>query len=456
LLKVLLQNPVYVATAKVNISTERANLTVQPTELTELTTIKLNESIVNSEVHVIRSHQLLERVVRALKLQTTKGGVVGIANAANDDTEIGQEALRLGARLRAIPIRASNVIQIQFPASDPSNAATLVNRLVDEYLLFHGEVHGPQGLTSFYDEQRRALLASLDLGETALRDFSVQEGVVYPKAEIQAEVSGIARTEESLRNVNVAIVGTEERLRMVREQLLEQPDMVKGSQLVELSPAARGLREQVVDRRVERVALLRKYTEKSRLVRDNQMEIDDLEAQLGEALRREATLVTKQLYRVNPIQKKLMGELLDLEAALKEQRARKAVLESDAAIGRRRLVALKKKAIQLDRLEQDVRRSRDLVELFDRRAQEARIGEAMDREKLVNVEVIERPALPLPRTDDRSTPLLLALVSGLAVALGGAFGAEYLSRTVRFDKDVEKYLGLPVLASIPDTKASES
>src|SRR6266436_3339529 len=61
-----LRRPSYVASAKVMISTQRSDPTLQPTDLTKLETIQLNESLVNSEVQVIGSRDLLERVVRVL------------------------------------------------------------------------------------------------------------------------------------------------------------------------------------------------------------------------------------------------------------------------------------------------------------------------------------------------------------------------------------------------------
>ena len=48
----------------------------------------------------------------------------------------------------------------------------------------------------------------------------------------------------------------------------------------------------------------------------------------------------------------------------------------------------------------------------------------MNQRRLVNVAVVERPGLPLERTDDTKVPLMLAIISGLAVSLGGAFGIE--------------------------------
>src|SRR5690242_11330627 len=50
-----IRKPSYLASAKVMISTQRSDPTVQPTDITRLETIQLNESLVNSEVHVISS-----------------------------------------------------------------------------------------------------------------------------------------------------------------------------------------------------------------------------------------------------------------------------------------------------------------------------------------------------------------------------------------------------------------
>jgi len=69
------------------------------------------------------------------------------------------------------------------------------------------------------------------------------------------------------------------------------------------------------------------------------------------------------------------------------------------------------------------------------------------------VAVVQRPGLPLQRSDNPKIPLVLALVSGLAVSFGGAYGIEYLKRTLRFERDVERYLGLPVLGTVADAKS---
>ncbi|MBX3027534.1 hypothetical protein KF840_21770 [bacterium] len=452
LLAVLSRGPQFVARGTVMITSDRADATIQPTEADSLALLKLNEAFVNSEVYVIRSRQLLEQVVRGLALARAGGNVMNIANAADNSERISERAVRIANRLKVTPVRNSNVIQIQFLSGDASQAAQVVNRIIDEYLAYHAIVHSQQGLTGFYEEQSAVLLQTLRRAEDSLSEFSLREGIVSPAEEIRGALAGIGAMETDLRERTSSIAGLEEKLRVVREQLAGQPETVKRIQQMEVNPVVRQVREQLVDREVDRIALLQKYTENDRHVRDNQSEIEALEMKLDHATVNEPLTISSETYAANPVYEARLTELLDLEAKLRENRAHKLALEEDLDRTRRQLVSLKQRALEFERLDQEVQRQRSAVDLYVKRGQEAQLEDAMDQHKLVNVSVVERPNWPLERTDDRKVPLLLAILSGLAVSLGGAFGLEYLNRTLRFERDVERYLGLPVLGTVADAK----
>lgn len=452
MLSTMLRPKRYVATAKVNISSDRASVTIQPSDVTDLTTLKLNESIVNSEVHLIRSRNMLENVIQKLAIANAEGGIVGLANAADGEGELGPRVLALQNQLKVTPIRASNVIQIEYASSDQKRAAEVVKRVLEEYIAYHAQVHGRKGLPEFYEEQSRVLEQNLRRAEASLHEFAVREGIVEATGELKAGIEAIAAIETDLRRVGVSIVGAEEKLRVMREQLAEQPALVKRVQYISVNPVVQQLTTHLIERKMDQVALLRKYTEKDRHVRDSAAEIADIEKQLDQTMRDQPTVVSQQIFRSNPLYDGRLTEILDLEANLKFWRARKVALEEELDRSRKRSIALKQRALGFMRLEQEVDRRRQVLELYEKRGQEARISEAMDRKQLVNVEILERPALPLARTDERGTPLLLAIISGLAVGLGGAFGIEYLNRTLRFERDVEQYLGLPVLGTVTESE----
>ncbi len=447
LIATLLRKPSYTASAKVMISTQRSDPTLQPTDLTKLETIQLNESLVNSEVQVIGSRDLLERVVLALAVSGDGNAPPHLQNTGNT---FGNEVLGMGQNLSITPIKDSNVIQIDYKSSEPSFATRVVNRVVDEYLSYHAVVHGNKGLTQFYDEQRSMLEKRLHKAEDALEAFSEREGVVSPKDEIQASVRLVGEVTSALRDVVASVSGTEERIRVVRDQIAAQPEVIKREQALSINPTITQLTSQLVERQIDRVALLRKYMEKDRHVHDNAEEIAEIRAQLETETAEHPTVVTHQVYRVNPLREDRLRTLLDLEGSLREMRARQGMLEEELSRANRHLVSLQQKSIEYDRLDEEVKNRRDTYELYVKREQEARISQAMDEQKLVNVDVVQRPALPLPRTDSQGISVALSLIAGLVVGIAGAFGREYLSQSLHSEGDVERHLGLPLLGTISE------
>ncbi len=50
--------------------------------------------------------------------------------------------------------------------------------------------------------------------------------------------------------------------------------------------------------------------------------------------------------------------------------------------------------------------------------------------------------------------MLLGIMGGLALSTPMAVAIEFLSRRLRFEEEVERYLELPVLAVIPDLETT--
>jgi uncharacterized protein involved in exopolysaccharide biosynthesis len=321
---------------------------------------------------------------------------------------------------------------------------------VDEYLAYHASIHGNKGLPRFYDEQQRLLEQRMRKAEDTLAVFSRDNNIVSPKEELLSTVRTVNDVAAALRDVSTNIMGTEERVRTIREQIAAQPEVVKRSQYLEINPVITQLSTQLVDRQVDRVTLLQKYTEKDRHVRDNSAEISELQTQIDREVLERPTIVAHQLLRANSIREERVRALLDMESNLKDQRARQAMLEDDLSRANRRLMALQGKTLEYDRLDQELRVRRETYDLYVKREQEARLSNAMDEQQLVNVDVVQRPALPLPRTDTQGASIALLVVAGFVLAIAAAFAREYMTRSLRTEYDVGRHLGLPLLGSIGD------
>jgi uncharacterized protein involved in exopolysaccharide biosynthesis len=81
--------------------------------------------------------------------------------------------------------------------------------------------------------------------------------------------------------------------------------------------------------------------------------------------------------------------------------------------------------------------------------EEARISEDMDRQKIANISVIQAATVPVGSIKpQRSFNIALGIILATFTSLGLAFLSEYIGQGLSTPESVEKYLNLPVLATI--------
>ena len=82
--------------------------------------------------------------------------------------------------------------------------------------------------------------------------------------------------------------------------------------------------------------------------------------------------------------------------------------------------------------------------------EEARISDDMNRQKMANVSVIQPAAVPAkPVKPKKVLNIILGVILGACAGLGYAFFSEYTSQGFSTPEQVERRLGLPVLATVP-------
>jgi uncharacterized protein involved in exopolysaccharide biosynthesis len=87
--------------------------------------------------------------------------------------------------------------------------------------------------------------------------------------------------------------------------------------------------------------------------------------------------------------------------------------------------------------------------LYQRKREEARMTDALDRTRILNVAVAEQPVVP---TIPSNSPWMLLALGGLfafTASLGMAFTLEYLDPFFRTPAQVLAELNIPILAAVP-------
>jgi uncharacterized protein involved in exopolysaccharide biosynthesis len=141
------------------------------------------------------------------------------------------------------------------------------------------------------------------------------------------------------------------------------------------------------------------------------------------------------------------------EADLMAIRARKNIQKAQLAEYQRQMEQFNSAELEFDRRQQELETDRQNYRMYLTKFEDSRVSDAMDRERITNVSVIEPATRPITPVSPKIPLILgLAVVFGGAGAIGLALVSEYLDETLEKSEDVEKLLHVPVLVSIPEQK----
>jgi uncharacterized protein involved in exopolysaccharide biosynthesis len=321
-----------------------------------------------------------------------------------------------------------------------------VNRAAELYLEQQLKVRKAQGIESFYDEQEKRLRTELLKAEEELKAFQDKEKIIDATQEVAAGLSALQSFEKNLKETDSSIRETEQKITLLDEQLRQQKATISSNWGVTVNPVYAQIRTKLTQLELERDSLLQRYTAEDRLVKDKEREIAELKKNLENV---KPTEVGSESISLNATHQRILNELLAARVLLRGLNEKKANLtrqvESYSAVA----AATKRKGFEFDRLLRNVTVKKENLDLYKKRAEEARISDAMDERKFSNAYILERASLPLERASYSAFILMLiGIIGSMGIAVAAAFGLEYLNKTLRNEYDIEEQVGLPVLATI--------
>lgn len=438
---------IYKNYAKVMLRPSRAEVQVSGGDQREITVpVAAAMEMINSEMEILKSQELMRRAIARMKDAGTPifGADSGLSEA--------EQIAALQGMMAVAPTPQSNVIEIDLFARNPEKGRVILRAITDAYLARHAELHGNGGAADFFETQKQTLRERVADSEARLAAFVQREELVLPEDQIRSVLKDAARGSDAVSLQVTKIRGLEQRIQTLNQQLASTPATVQ-SEVEMVNPMTQGIALELAKKEAERTSLLQNYTEEDRSVANLTAEIAALKAQL--ASDRSGAILGNYRTVLNPIRQDLERRLLNSQMSLDDLHARvKGMSERiDAATvqSTKKAVDMRQKTIELTRLQQEVSASRDAYQLYEKKQEEARISEALDNERFLNVSVLEGATLP---TDpyNKMNPLVLvaAMIAGAGLGVGSAVGLEFLGRNFKFEEQVEQYLELPVFAVIPD------
>ncbi len=437
----------YTTTARVLIDTRQTQLVDVESVLSG---VQLDTNVVDTEVKIIASPALAMRVIEehnliedpefngtlkepGFNLREWVKGLLGMAEEKPQPTEAEiVEGILASFQDRTVVRRDgfSYVIDVSFTSESPAKAARLANAIADAYLVdqleakFDATNRAREWLRTRVDD----LAEQVYQAENAVETFRAQNDLV-----VVENVEGTLLNDVSLTGLNTQLINArvdlgekEARLNSVR-RMAARGDNLEGLTDALDSATITALRTQQAAIIRQQADLLTRYGDRHPQVLKVNKELDDIEQQIRNEVQRTVSSVEQQVNVSRERVRTLERQLAELEDRSKEGR---------------------KSLVQLRQLEREAEAVRSLYESFLNRFKETTETASYQQ---ADGRVLARARVPKDPSSPKSRLIVLAAFAASSImGVAAAFLLELVSsERIRGVDDVEQFLGLSVLASVP-------
>ncbi|MFN7533472.1 MAG: GumC family protein, partial [Brevundimonas sp.] len=429
--------PMFTATA--NLIIDRQQQQVVDTQAV-LSGLPADSSTVDTEVEVLRSRQLAERVVDTLNLtqdpefnsrlappgpiSSVIDGVSVFLGAAAPDAaraQLSAEAAALEKErvvdvvLDRLSIRRAGltyVMNVSFTSEDPAKAARIANTFADRYMLeqLEAKFDATRQANTWLNSRLAELRVEVQAAEAAVAQYRATNNLL--------SASGSTLTEQEISTYNP-------QLATVRAQL------------------ARGSTGDDVGEALGSIVVQRLREQRATVSR----EVADLSGRYGPN-HPDMVRAQRQLVDIDAqIQAEIQRIISNLEAQAQVARERTGSMAGSLGAARGTLAANNAAAVRLNELERNAESVRALYESFLGRFQETSSQEGIQES---DARIVSRAKVPT-RQSAPNVPLnlMLGLVLGIGAGLAAVVLAELLDSGLTTSEEVELRIGLPALGAVP-------
>lgn len=433
--------PKYEARMKLLVKNMRSDVPVTAGKEESVDINEVSESQINSEIELLKGRDLLEQVV--VRLEMAKPA----ANRTQAES-IEETARDLEKDLRVSAVKKANIIEVTYLAESPETAASVLDLLAKLYLDKHLKVHHPTGAFEFFRNQASVYEQDLRQAESRYSDFQQQKETVGIDQQKELTLARLTETKARLQDLEGVISETDKRITALNDQLANTAKRITTqNRVLPNQYSVERLNTMLVEFRNRRIQLLTKFQPTDRVVK----EVDEQIATTTEALERAVkSTSSEEATDVNPLRMSLEADLAKAQIEQAGRLALKNNLTKQSQIYQEQLSRLAGATAIHDDLARQVKQSEEAYQLYSKKAEESRIGDALDKEKISNVSIAEAPVAPLtPNKNERLTLSVLGLSIGLLFSFGGAIVAEVLRETFHSPRELEAFTGVQVLSTIP-------
>jgi len=479
---------IYQSEAKLMVRIGRESATLDPTAAASGQVISIGqsrESEINSELAILKSRELAERVVDTLGpdaflnkfLENNQNQKTAAQGYLYDlSKKLRKMAEPVGKYLEGIQIsppladrekaliqftkgltiespKNSNILAITYESESPKIAKAAVSKLIDFFMDKHISTHRTPGSYEFFEKEASELRAQLAKVEEELRNLKNKTGVASLDDQRKGILTRLGTLQRDLEETEAALTVSGAKVQALRHDLgALTPTMVTQKQETVGDPNYGGglMRARLYELHLKEQELLSKYKETSVPVQEIRRQIAEAQAILS---KEEPTRSRQVTEGVNLNHQQIQLALLTEMAAQSSHQAKLKTLKGQVGEAKQDLKHLNDTETRMVNLQRELSLKETKYRKYYDNLDQARIDQALEMQKISNISIIQ-PAMVLmdPVRPRKELNLLLGLILGILGGVGLAFFSEYLDHSIKTPQEVEEKLQLPLLASIPKLK----
>ncbi|HZP07555.1 MAG TPA: Wzz/FepE/Etk N-terminal domain-containing protein [Terracidiphilus sp.] len=403
----------------------------------------VTEEQINSEIELLRSRGLANVVVDP-QWNSRQISTMSKSQLKAHDKAVTEFEKHLSTEL----VRKSNVIHLTYAASDPHQATEYMTRLLTAFLAKQRDIAQPPGTADFFASEADRYKKELDDAQQKLAAFQQQQQIV-----------SLPDTEQNVDNqINAAEVelrSTDAQISELTHKLGTQTRQLKGistrqttvERTVPNEYSIEQLNTMLAELENKRTSLRTKFTDNDRLVQEINKQVADTKAALANA---QHMTSQERSSDVNPVWQTLTASIVQNESDRQALKARHDALVQQIADLRGKLSNVEGSTVDFTTLHQKVTDLQNNYQLYTQKRDEARMADAMNANKLLNVAVAQSPTFTVsPFRPRPAVDMALGGFTAIILASFVVFFAEMGRSTIASANELESVARFPVLAVVP-------
>lgn len=475
---VIVNRPKFESESKLFVRVGRESIGLDPTATITGQVLGFNverETEINSVAELVKNHDVLEAAVDAIGVDRVlqpapenfltpvyvaidnakaklKGMLVSESDdgpSVEDDEWDREEAIEILDEVVSVSApKASSVISVSSKAFSPQLAQEIAATVVEHYLEAHSKSSRPEGSLEFFQQQASELRDRVSMLRDELAKRHVDDGIVSLDSQFSLLGTNKAELESRIMSIQGEREAAAARKRELEKALTAESQTVVLQEIEGgLGAPSTGMRRQLFDLEIQASQMLSRLQPNHPTVMAINEQIKELREIVGEQQGVEEASTTLGL---NPAWQQLQVSLATETATLAAHEAALEAGKLQLAKVNSQVAELNQRSRDYEELEREIQMAEINYRRYAESLERARIDTELETNNITNVTVAQKATLDRkPIFPDKKTILILG--TALAAMFGGAMAllAEFLDRSLRKPEELEEFIGLPVIASVP-------